>query len=321
MDSASAYDYLYHKIYHRKWENEENRAYHNQIRTILGIDNSQIPFAWSREVYELIREIKQPYPHLHILNVKEKLFELKFHYYLPEKEVSDHSQDWIQNKIAQTKLILILKNAYRIPVEQINKLITPDNAAEFHQIKQLYKNLSPDEIGSYRNREPQYKDTYLIEQKISEKEIKASFQYLNNAFPDWQNKLNNSDYSRPRPAKSANLRLQIMLKLATKFSIHPPISIESSEEILLLDKFAMDRTRALFGNDILLQLSLKLYEKGDRDSLTRIQLGEWTDDLKQLELEILYEKEKPILIENVIAFYTIKTQSDPRYAPAKNMIN
>ncbi|MBN2091274.1 hypothetical protein JW964_16810, partial [candidate division KSB1 bacterium] len=186
---------------------------------------------------------------------------------------------------------------------------------------QLYKKLSPDEIASYRNREPQYKDTFLIEQKIPEKELNASFQYLNGAIPDWQKKLNSSDYSQPRPAKSANLRLQIMLKLASKFSIHPPISLESSEEILLLDKFSMDRTRALFGNDILLQLSLKLYEKGDRDSLTRIQLGEWTDDLRQLELEILYDKEKSILIENVIAFYTIKTQSDPRYAPAKNVIN
>lgn len=321
MDSASAYDYLYHKIYHRKWETEENRAYNNQIRTILGIDNSQIPYAWSREVYELIRELKQSYPNLHILNVKEKLFELKFHYYLPEKEINDYSKVWLQDKIAQTKLILILKNAYRISIEKINELITPENAEEFHHIKQLYKKLNPEEVVSYRNREPQYKDTYLIEQKISEKELKASFQYLNNTLPDWQKKLNSSNYSQPRPAKSANLRLQIMLQLASRFSIHPPISIESSEEILLLDKFSMDRTRALFGNDILLQLSLKLYEKGDRDSLTRIQLGEWTDDLKQLELEILYEKEKSILIENVIAFYTLKTQSDPRYSPTKNVIN
>ncbi len=321
MDSASAYDYLYHKIYHRKWETEENRAYHNQIRTILGIDNSQIPYAWAREVYELIRELKQSYPHLHILNVKEKLFELKFHYYLPEKEVNDYSKVWIQEKIALTKLILILKNAYRASIEKINELITADNAAEFHHIKQLYQKLTPDEKSAYRNREPQYKDTFLIEQKIPEKEVNASFQYLNSVIPEWQKKLNSADYSQPRPAKSANLRLQIMLKLASKFSIHPPISIESSEEILLLDKFSIDRTRALFGNDILLQLSLKLYEKGDRDSLTRIQLGEWTDDLKQLELEILYEKEKSILIENVIAFYTIKTQSDPRYAPARNVIN
>ncbi len=305
----------YKKIYHRKWNTEENKVYHAQLRSICGIDNSQIPLAWAREIYELIRELQQRTAEINILSIKEKLFEFKLHYTLPmgTRERAELIE-WIEDRLAHTRLILILKNSYPFSIKKILQTLPEDLTPEQRRILTRYEGMSHAEIQGFRNREPKYKDSLLLDETLPDTELHGAYHYLDEHFPKWKESLNSFDSETSSQRNYTNPRLQVMLKLATKYSIYPPISIDSSEEILALDKFSEERTRALFGNDILMQLALRLYEKGDRDSLKRIQLGEWTSSLRQMENELFCEKEKSILVENIIAFFKVKAKRDPMYS-------
>lgn len=293
----------YKKIYHRKWNTEENEVYHQQIFTICGIDNSKIPVSWSREIYELIRAIQERYPAIKILNIKEKQYELEFYFTLPEAHQTESAETWIAEQVNQTKIILILKNAYLFTHAQIKN---SDKRIEPSKLKSFQRSLasfSADEIDEIQNREPEYQDDLLLEEPLPKSEIDEAYAYLHKHLPDWRTKL----YFQEKQAENnKDPRLEIMLHLAAKYSGFRPLSIASSEEILSLDKFSTERTRAIFGKDIALQLSLKFYEKGDREGLEQLKDGQLTHKIKELETELIQDKEKSILIENVIAFYKLR---------------
>lgn len=310
MTTSKRNNTVHKRIYHRKWNTEENQVYHHQLNTICGIDNSKIPIAWAREIYELIREIQQKYPQVEIFSIKEKDCELKLYYSFGPNEEKNEANGWVNSRIAHAVIVLILKNAYAFSERDISKNRQVDyfnfSGAKLYE---TFKALKTMEILDYKQREPVYKDALLLEENLTEAEVKAAQSFLNDKIPEWQDVLDHSGTSRLNPQNIHNPRLQIMLQLASKYSMFSKNSIESSEEILSIDKFSEKRTRALFENDILLQLTLKLYSQGDRESIKKLQSGQWDKNLRQLEDRLMREKEKNVLIENIVAYFKVKSQN------------
>jgi len=298
---------VYKKIYHRKWDNDENRVYYRQIKTVCKIDNSKIPLAWAREVYEFIRAVKEKFPKITIFNIKERQLELKFYYMLPNHQKTAENIEWIETQLAKTKIILILKNAYQKTIQYFIRPNATQEKNEDTYLRKVYSTLTPNEILIYQQREPVYVDYFFLDSNLPSPKLKDAYAYLDAVLPQWREISKNIKAANARIIR--NLRLQIMLKLAEKFSFSPNNSIDSSQEILSLDKYSIERTRALWGNDILFEIMLKLYEKGDRESINKLQLGEWTDSVKNLEADLLLEKEKKIIVENIVAFYQSKSNN------------
>jgi len=295
----------YRKIYHRKWNTEENEVYHQQIFTVCGIDNSQIPVSWSREIYELVRAVQQEYSGIRILNVKEKQYELKFNYSLPTRLQTQTVENGIYAQLFLTKCRLILKNAYLYSTAQIKNTDNRIEPAELQGLRQALASFLPAEIHEIQNREPKYRDELLLEEPLPKAEIEEACAYLDQHLPDWRSKLY---FQKRNSGKIKNPRIEIILQLAARFSGFRQVSIASSDEILTLDKFSQERTRAIFGEDIALQLSLKFYEKGDRKGLEQLKDGQLTARIKEQESELIQNKEKSILVENIIAFYKLKNK-------------
>lgn len=295
----------YRKIYHRKWNTEENEVYHQQIFTMCGIDNSQIPVSWAREIYELVRAVQQEYSGIRILNVKEKQYELKFTYSIPSLLQAPTVENGIHAQIFLTKCRLILKNAYIFSTAQIKNADDRIEATELGGLRKALANISPEEMREIENREPRYQDELLLEEPLPKAEIDEACAYLDQHLPDWRSKLY---FQKKNSGKIKNPRIEIILQLAARFSGFRQVSIASSDEILSLDKFSQERTRAIFGEDIAVQLSLKFYEKGDRRGLEQLKDGQLTARIKEQESELIQNKEKSILVENIIAFYKLKNK-------------
>jgi hypothetical protein len=293
----------YRKIYHRKWNTEENEVYNQQIYTVCGIDNSKIPVSWSREIYELIRTVQGEYPGIKILNVKEKQYELKFYFTLPTRYPIQPTDTRILNQLLLTKGMLILKNAYLYSAAQIKSADSRIESSELAGLQQALAGFTPEEIADFQSREPEFRDELLLEETLPRAEIDDACAYLDAHLPGWREKLY---FEQKKPENHKNPRIEIILHLAARFSGFRQVSISSSDEILSLDKFSQERTRAIFGEDIALQLSLKFYEKGDREGLEQLKDGQLTAIMKAQESELIQNKEKSILVENIVAFYKLK---------------
>lgn len=306
MTATKIDDKIIQRIYHRKWNSQENIAYHRQIYTVCKVNNLQIPYAWAREVYELLRDIEQKFPKIQFLTLKETNLKLKLFYRLNGSLLDEKSNLWISNKIALTIIILILKNAYYYTIDDFLTR-AGNNNSEFELLTKVFQQLNSEEILEYKQREPRYIDSLALDDSVPTDELKGANHYLSDRFPDWEQKLNSFTFQEARNGHTQNPRLLIFLKLANKFSEYAEDSIERAQEILLLDKFSHDRVRALFENEVNTELSLKLYELGARNSAFALQNGELDGKLKNMREEYFFEKEKSVIIENTLAFYKIKS--------------